>query len=477
MIIPAREADFSRLSIVDSGRVFLWKGRLFRAIDPKDEDAVHALFNSGLVAELVAKKLLVPSRISDLRMEDGTMLVEHSLLPIPTYPREWSFNMTRMAAMLVLEVNEVAARYGYQTKDCNGYNVLFDHCNPVFVDLGSFVPACAEEDSLLSYEEFLLSYLFPMKLWSSGGHSLGSRSMPRAGGSLLPIESYARFRWPLFRWVGSHHITHAFKVLCSLRTLRHNDFSRLRSNTKGWVVSLLGIIKRHGLFRNPARIRSLRREIRGLRANSGNTLWSGYHSAYSKGTSLTSTERFDCVVRRICDSDATSVTEIGGNQGVVSRLAKRRKPALQVVCTDPDSVAIDSGFVAARASNDAVHWAVLNPFAAESSTLEIGPEDRFRSDLAVALALTHHLVLSQGYRIEYVLDVIGSYARKSVMIEFMPLGMFDGQRGPTPPTWYNEDWFLAAFCKRFQFVERIQLEENRILFIGKVRTQAPPVRG
>jgi hypothetical protein len=158
--------------------------------------------------------------------------------------------------------------------------------------------------------------------------------------------------------------------------------------------------------------------------------------------------------------------EFDGNQGVLSRLLKHKSPHIQVFCSDPDGLAIDMGYRASRDANDEVEWAIFNPFAYEGSPVEVSPEERFRADAVIVLALTHHLTLSQNFRLDYIFDVIGRYATKYVLIEFMPLGLHNGISAPDVPPWYGETWFCDEFCKRFDLIERIQLEPNRILFIG-----------
>jgi hypothetical protein len=78
------------------------------------------------------------------------------------------------------------------------------------------------------------------------------------------------------------------------------------------------------------------------------------------------------------------------------------------------------------------------------------------------------LTLSQNFRIDYVLDVIGLYARRYVLIEFMPLGLFYNGVAPPLPDWYTENWFSEAFSRKFKLIERVQLEPNRVLYVGEV---------
>lgn len=473
MKILEAELRYSRLSLVDVGRVFWWQGRLFRAFPEGAADAVLKLFDSGLVAKLVADGLLVESWISSYQVDGYALVVEHKVVPVPAYPREWSFSMLKDAGRLVLALNDRARQYGYQTKDCNGYNVLFNEGKPVFVDLTSFVEVSSKEDVLLPYEEFLLSYYHPLQLWRSAGQYLGSKCAPRAVGLLLAPQAYLRYRWPIFRLFSDTALVRGFKTLNSVRTLQHNDFDKLRQRLSPWLLHLLMATRRIGLFRRPARIDILDRKLASMENLTGASTWANYHDAFNRGHELTSTPRFDAVIEIIAALGSRSVLEFAGNQGVLSRLIRQRLPGTRVICTDTDGSAIDKGYCLSRDAKEGVEWAIFNPFAYEGSPVEVRPEERFKADAVVVLALTHHLTLSQNFRLEYILDVIGHYAVKHVLVEFMPLGLYNGTSAPNVPDGYNDAWFSDAFCKKFKLIERIELEPNRILFVGAVRTQQP----
>jgi hypothetical protein len=468
MNIPESEIGYSPLSVVDSGRVFWWQGRLFRAIFDTSVDAVQKMFDIGLFSKLITDGHLVNSWLTPYQMGGCSLIVEHEVVPVPTYPREWSFSMLKDAARLVLALNDTAIKFGYQTKDCNGYNVLFRQGKPVFVDMGSFVAVNAQVDVLLSYDEFLLSYYRPLRLWSSAGQFLGARTVPRALGVLLAHETYIRYRWPILRAFSDATLVQASKSLSSWRTLCHNDLSKLQRRHSRLVMKILSLVKSSGLFSGPARIENLDRRIKRLQHSTGTTTWSGYHDRFNRDSELASTSRFASVVDRLASLGIRSALEFAGNQGVLSRLIKRRLPDIQVICTDPDGSAIDKGYQAARDADEGVEWAIFNPFAYEGSPLEVVPEKRFRADAVIALALTHHLTLSQNFRIEFVFDVISRYAIRYVFIEFMPLGLYDGVSQSNVPDWYCEAWFRNEFCAKFELIERLELEQNRILFIGSI---------
>lgn len=467
MILPSEEISFSGLSLVDIGRVFWWQGRVFRAIPPAATPLVEKLFRCGLVDRLVSAGLLVGSRLTDYQLEGFGLVIEHDVVPVPTYPREWSFTMLKDAALVVLALNDIARDFGFQTLDCHAYNVMFSNGKAVYVDLGSFVEVPAGEDVLLSYGEFLRSYVYPLIVWRAAGHSLGGRVVPRVG-FLLSQESYLRFRWPLLRRFSDTSLCSWSRRIIFVRTLRHQDLEKRHEGTSPWILRCLRFEKRMGWLRRPARIRSLRNRLESLTHQTGRSKWADYHDRLSTGATLGTTKRFETVVERLAALAVTSILEVAGNQGVLSRLVTKALPQARVICTDSDGLAIDKGYRAARQATESVEWGVIDPFVSEGSPAEIPLQERFRSEAVIALALTHHLTLTYNFRLDYVFKVLSGLSKRFVLVEFMPLGLHDGTSAPPLPAWYDEAWFRASFCSHFELIDRIQTEDNRILYIGKI---------
>ena len=96
-------------------------------------------------------------------------------------------------------------------------------------------------------------------------------------------------------------------------------------------------------------------------------------------------------------------------------------------------------------------------------------EGRYKSDAVVALALTHHLLLSQNLSIDYIFWIMAKYTRRYACIEFMPLGLWaEGSDLPPVPSWYTVDWFRENFKRYFRLHLEEKLEKNRILFCGEL---------
>ena len=152
---------------------------------------------------------------------------------------------------------------------------------------------------------------------------------------------------------------------------------------------------------------------------------------------------------------------------MLSRLILKQTKVNSAVCIDYDEGAVDFLYQSAKTENPKIYPAVLdfiNPITLDS---EESPINRFLSDVVIALAVTHHLMLTQNIPLEYILETISRYSRKYIMVEFMPLGLYDGTCMPYVPPWYTIDRFRESFQNNFRLILEEQLEENRILFFGE----------
>jgi hypothetical protein len=463
MRIPPEEIRYSPLSLMDAGVVFRWRGKLYRAIPPQRVELIRQLFGSGLIDALVEQRMFVPSRVTDLELDGYGLIVEHEQIRTVTYPREWTFSMLRDAGLLIVRLNELASRYGFQTQDCHCYNVLFSGEAPRYVDLGSFTRSSAR--GLLSRDEFLRSYCYPLKIWRSLGPVWGRQAIQRPG-FLLGTEDYLAARWPIFRWPGASTVGRMLARMSRLQSLSDGAFDDFRGRHPAWKVTLAALVRDSG--RRQAAFSRMRSALNAIERGRVRTAWSDYHDPLAgRRQDAELTPRFRHVADRLASLEVSSVLEIAANQGILSRALKRARPELPVISTDRDEAALDKGYRASLSQGLGVDWAVHDPFFTELSNVEEAPETRFRSEAVVALALTHHLVLTSGLSLDRVLHVLSLYSSRYVLVEFMPLGLFDGTRPAAVPAWYTTEWFQSGFEKRFKLIERAKLEENRILFVGR----------
>jgi hypothetical protein len=135
-----------------------------------------------------------------------------------------------------------------------------------------------------------------------------------------------------------------------------------------------------------------------------------------------------------------------------------------VICTDYDEIAIDKLVKRFSDQNVKLAPAILDFVKPLGNLRTDSPIMRFQSDMVIALAVTHHLILTQKISINVILDSLFGYSKQYVLVEFMPLGLWDGNTALPIPSWYTPEWFEAHLRKYASIEKVIHYSTNRILY-------------
>jgi len=376
--------------------------------------------------------------------------------------------MLRDAAIVVLEVNIVARNYGYVTVDAHPMNIVFDGMQPKFVDLGSFVVITGKNLGWSAYEEFLRYFYYPLRIWNSGASYIARRII--LGAAPISHAEYLRYRYCLVRIMGVTLLSRLVRYYFGYRGLSRFTPELIRARVSHPIGRILAFLRGRNLlpFQDIDLLHLQRRVIRLYRRRCPSQ-WGRYQESLETESTSFHIPRFNRVLDLISEYGIRTVVELAGNQGVLSRMIIERTQVIRAICTDLDENAVDALYEKSCNQGTRLTGAVLD-FIAPLPTIFGSPAPiRFRSDAVIALAVTHHLVLADRHPIERVLSSIGQYAERFVFIEFMPMGLYDGQRTLPIPSWYTRAWFRSHFKRIFDLVLEEQLETNRILFVGRVR--------
>ena len=97
-----------------------------------------------------------------------------------------------------------------------------------------------------------------------------------------------------------------------------------------------------------------------------------------------------------------SVLDIAGNQGFVSSLVEDKWKHCRIINIDYDANALDIGYRAAGTTGSRINFALINCML--SPQRDAGVYKRLSSEVVLALAITHHLILGQQFHIEFILQ-------------------------------------------------------------------------
>jgi len=452
------------------GEVFEWKGRVFRGVFQEKVSLVKDLFDSGFIPELIKEGLFPETRITEFKNDDYGLIFEHKKIWPVIYPQEWSFSMLKDSALLVLRIAQAAREYGYNMKDCHGLNILFEDNKPKFIDLGSFSPDKDGCTGWRPFEEFLRSYYYPLYTWKDG--LVYASKLSIFSGNLTPHLEHYIYRHRFLKYFNSSFLdkfikfSFLFTRLASMDTLSLNN----RMLNKKYLIRKAAIAAKHlintGRFLINQDLNRLEKRVRKISRREINSEWSHYNlkMAHKK-------LRFEKIIQYINSycSDAVTAVDIAGNQGVFSRQVLNQTGIRQIICQDLDEQAIDSGYRSVRQAKDKICFVNYNFMAPVVNLARALPSERFRSDIAFALRLSHHLILTQGFGLDDVLEELGKYSKKYVIIEFMPKGVWVKGAQVDVPEWYSREWFQEGFKKYFTILKEEQIADNCVIFIGQKR--------
>lgn len=405
---PSAELQFHPSSYADpQGRLFLDQGRLYRGVPAASVAHCMRLFESGVVDELVHAHLLVPTKVSSLRVEGYSLVLEHERLPHVSYPYEWSVEMMRAAALHTLAVLDALAKHGLTLKDAHGWNVVFMGCRPMFVDFGSIIGA-PPGGSWQAEREFQEYFLHPLAMMGAG-HDRIARALLR-------------------------------------------DFEQGISLATCASIVGLGVPQRPATAAPFAWYREL---ISGYDFRSEPTLWSGYYKdafpALQPDPAWTGKHH---AVRQLLEQHRpASVLDIGSNRGWYALLAAAG--GARVVALDNDAACINQLFVDAVYRGLAVQPLVmscLNPsprYGLGAGVMESASE-RLGCELVLALALVHHMVFKMHLNFDQIAAGLVAYTQKTLIVEFPPPeDVHVSQWMTVNHAWYTQENFMAALRRYF----------------------------
>lgn len=462
---PIREKSLFTLSSGrdSTGEVFLYHGKILRGITKQSEPFIKQLLKSGLIEELVKKNLFPKTKITNFRTTKYPLVLEHERIETLTYPYEWSFSMLQDAALVILKVNAIAKNYNYQTIDAHPANIMFDYTSPKFIDLGSFIKL-ENNNSWFASEEFIQRFYYPLRLWSAGYKFMAKNALlPRIG--LISHLEYQKIINPLTRLIPGSIYSKLLNNYFPFSRLAGIPEPLLRSRLHPYLFAVLTWLKKRRLlpFQN-FNDKEYSRRILTLQKPRGS-----YWSDYRQGKRVMSDRRYRIIAEIIHQKKINSLVDYASNKGLLVRYMLGKGYIKTAVCIDNDSEVIDDLYIRSKREEEKIIPIAQNVVSPLTAKTHRFLEERFQADAVLALAITHHLLLSQYFPIDQVLGSIVSLSKKYVLVEFMPLGLWNGKYSPPVPEWYTQKWFeekLSEYCK---IEEIISLGENRILFVGKKR--------
>jgi len=397
-----------------SGFVFTRDGVLLRQVQPSYREHYDKLIESGLYEELVSRGWMVAhqERGLELAASDGAYKVlEPEHLPFVSYPYEWCFGALRQAALLTLDIQALALDHGMTLKDASAYNLQLRGSKSLFIDTLSF-EIRREDEPWIAYRQFCEHFVAPLLLMAKLDVRLGQLQRIHLDGIPLDLVSA---RLPRSSWLSPAVASHVH--LHARMQQRHADAGRDAEAGKGDgrkpKVSERGL---RGI------IDSLRSLVAGLDWKLPKTEWGDYYSDTNYSDAARDAKHA-LVERYVSQIPPGLVIDLGANTGEFSRIAS--SAGRPTVAADVDPVAVERGFREASARDDELLSSLWMDLSNPSPGLGWAHRereslaDRGPAELVMALALVHHLGISNNVPLPDVARYLARLGRNAI-IEFVP---------------------------------------------------------
>jgi len=469
-----------------SGFMFRRDGRLYRQVNRLYQGEYDRLMASGLYENLTKDNLLISHQEVDLTPEAPELaykVLYPALAAFISYPYEWSFSQLKNAALATLRIEKRALAKGMSLKDASAYNIQFLHGRPVLIDTLSF-ETYQEGKPWIAYRQFCQHFLAPLALMAYCDVRLGQLLKIYIDG--VPLDLASRLL-PLKTRLNFSLMTHIH--LHAAAQQRYSDKAANKYVVSGQVskTSFLALIE------------SLQSTIRKLAWKPAGTEWVEYYqdTNYSETALEHKKELVKGYLGRIAPS---KVWDLGANTGLFSRLASDR--GIPTVAFDVDPAAVERTYldIVAQRKADRSAKGDTGPdiFMPESSiepkeyllplvmdltnpSPSIGWQNREREsfidrgpvDAVLALALIHHLAISNNVPLASLADFFRSITHWLV-IEFIPKSDSQVQRllstrADIFPE-YTEQGFEQAFSSCFTLMESTPIcDSQRRLYLMAAR--------
>jgi len=431
-----------------SGHLFFHEGILYRQVNHRYRRDYDALMNSGLYEALTGKQMLIPHEEADTQLAENNgayRVIRPRMVPFISYPYEWSFSQYKDAALLTLGIHKQAVDAGMVLKDASAYNVQFLDGRPIFIDTLSF-ETYEEGEPWVAYRQFCQHFLAPLLLMARIDIRLSQLLRVHIDGIPLDLAKQllkGRNRFCLATLV--HIRLHA-------RVQKRYEGAAVDMKAKRRLSrrAMLGIID------------NLESAVRGLRWKPVGTEWADYYTFtnYEEPSFKLKQERVSAFIDQA--DPQKIVWDLGANTGLFSRLASDR--GLRTIAFDIDPAATERDYLETK-HREETHLLPLvmdltNPSGGIgwASAERMSLADRGPADLVMALALIHHLAISNNVPLDKVARYFASLGR-SLIIEFVPkqdsqVQKLLASREDVFPT-YDQTHFEQAFASCFT-IERAQ---------------------
>lgn len=439
-----------------SGFLFIRDGELFRQINKIYKEEYELLLSSGLYQKLITKKLLIDHQEDDsldFYSSAGYKIIKPRHLDIISYPYEWSFSQLKDAALLTIQIQKLALEHGLSLKDASAYNIQFHHGQAIFIDTLSF-EKYKEGQPWPAYKQFCQHFLAPLALMSYKDLYLGQLVRIFIDGvdlklasKLLPNSSKLNFS------LLTHIHLHA-------KSQKHYADKKIKAQRKISKQTILALID------------SLESAVKKLKFPPTSTEWGEYYS-FTNYSDKAFDYKKELVEEFLEKLKPKNVWDLGGNTGIFSRLASDKN--ISTICFDIDLIAVEKNYLYAKKNKEKNILPLFLDLTNPSPSLGWANQERDSwqnrgpADTLMALALVHHLAISNNLPFDKIASYFSSLGH-NLIIEFVPKSDSKVEKLLSTRedifSEYDQSHFEEAFSRYFNIQDTKNIKDSkRVLYL------------
>lgn len=445
-----------------SGFIFEKDGQIYRQVNTQYQEQYDQLINSRLHEKLIGADLLLPTQEVvgfQHASPEAYKVLRPEQLTFTSYPYEWCFSQLKDAALTTLRIEPMALQHAMTLKDASAYNIQFHRGRPVLIDTLSF-ERYQEGEPWTAYRQFCQHFLAPLALMSYRDVRLSQLMRTNIDG--IPLDLVSK----LLPWrtrLNSGLLFHIHLHAASIRRYGQRQIDRAGAPRQMSMNARKGLID------------SLRTTVQKLAWKPEGTQWVDYTTAHYSAEGFQAKQSI--VTGWLADIAPGVLWDLGANTGEFSRLAP---PGTKIILSlDGDHGSVEKNYRIVKQSEEENILPLVMDLTNPSSNLGWASQERSSllargpADCALALALLHHLVISNNLPFKKVAEFLAR-AGDMLIIEYVPKEDPQAQKLLVSREdifeAYHQESFENQFRNYFEILERKALPDSqRFLYRMKAR--------
>lgn len=441
-----------------SGFIFEKDGVLYRQVNKVFKPDFDFFMNSGCYDQLANGNLLIPHETINENLTgspDCYLTLKPEPISFICFPFEWSFDMLKDAALLTLQLLKESISFEMVLKDATPYNIQWHNGKLIFIDSLSF-KKYNEKEPWIAYRQFCENFLSPLLLMHYTNMPLQQLQLSYPEGIPLAITK----KWLPWRSRFSLHTYLHIHLHSKISIKKESSSNKTTSFSRQKLLNL---------------IISLETVINKLKAPDQSTNWSAYYDeAAQRDDYLTQKSQIiDNWVKNL--AEINTAIDLGANDGFFSKLLASN--GIKTIAADFDPICINNLYNEIKKQKEVQIQPLVLDLSNPSPSIGVNNTERAaflqraRVDLAIALAVIHHLVIGKNISFLQIANTFQQVCHY-LLIEFVP--KTDEKIQLMLKTKediyidYTEESFANAFSKFFTIVEKKAVgNSGRVLYLMK----------